>query len=129
MTRVPRSFFVPGKLPGQNELIASAKGFAGNGFGYAKLKRKWTDDIALLVKAAKLGYAKSPVHLSFTWREKDRRRDPDNVAGGGRKLVLDGLVRAGVIGGDGWGFVAGWSDTFEISARPGVLVEMRLKEQ
>ena len=40
-------------------------------------------------------------HISITYYEPDKRRDPDNV-GFARKWILDGLVQGGVIATDGW---------------------------
>ena len=119
------SFTVPGRLPGQNEMIASAKGFGGRGYGYAKLKRQWTDTVALLARAARLPRFHR-VRLTFEWSEPRpsrtcRRRDPDNVAAG-KKLVLDGLVAAGVLENDTADQIAGWTDTFATGGVAGVKV-------
>jgi hypothetical protein len=62
--------------------------------------------------------------FAFQWREKNRRRDPDNIAGGGRKLVFDGLILAKILAGDGWRVVIGWEDTFEVTDKPGVMVAL-----
>lgn len=112
-----RALWIPGPLPGLNELLSAAKGAGGTGTRYAKLKRSWTEGVWALANLARLGRFDSPVTLRFEWVERDRRRDPDNIAAGGRKLVLDGLVKAGVIAGDGWRHVAGWTDTFSIEPR------------
>ncbi len=117
------TLWVPGQLPGMNELIAAAKGQGGRGYAYAKLKRQWTQTIVLLCKAARLPHLPC-ARLQFEWREKARHRDPDNVAAGGRKLILDGLVEAGVLPGDGWDYVLGWEDTFVVDKNPGVKVEL-----
>lgn len=118
---------MPGPLPGLNDLIAAAKGAGGSGRAYAKLKRDWTQTIAWLAKAARLKSAGSPVDFEFTWHERDRRRDKDNVAAGGRKLVLDGLVTAGVLGGDGWAHVGEWTDRFVVDeGAPGVRVVLQV---
>lgn len=120
------SLWVPGPLPGMNELIAAAKGAGGRGAHYAKLKKQWTDTVwalALSTGIHKPGPFPGRVCLAFRWFERDRRRDPDNVAAGGRKLVLDGLVQAGVIAGDGWRSIQSWTDSFNVSPeRPGVAV-------
>lgn len=115
--------WIPGKLPGMNDLIGAAKGFGGRGYGYSKLKRQWTDTIILLAKAAKLQPVKR-ARLGFLWVEESRRRDPDNIAAGGRKLILDGLVKAGVLPGDGWAVVESWADTFALGAFAGVEVSI-----
>ena len=50
------------------------------------------------------------VHLSFVWFCRNRRKDPDNISSAGRKIILDGLVSAGILQNDGWKF----SDSFEV---------------
>lgn len=53
----------------------------------------------------------------------------DNVCGAGQKLVLDGLVAAGILPGDGWAHVRGLEHAFVVDAdRPGVLVEIEACE-
>jgi hypothetical protein len=125
--RLTYRLWVPGPLPGINEIVEAAKGAGGTGTRYSSLKARWTNDIALLAKVAHIPHMER-VHLTFLWWERDRRRDPDNICGGGRKLVLDGLVRAGVIAKDGWkqlaGPDAGWVDSFDVG-RPGVEVLIR----
>ena len=117
--------WVPGPLPGLNELIAAAKGSGGRGAGYARLKRAWTDTVWALAKAARLRQFTRPVSLHFLWCELHQRRDPDNVAAGGRKLALDGLVKAGVLQGDGWRWITSWSDSWTVDAtKPGVMVSI-----
>ena len=105
-----------------NEIIKAAKGAGGTGRAYSRMKAKQTDAIAWAALAAKLPRFTVPVHIAFRFVEKDRRRDPDNVAAGARKMILDGLVLAGVLKGDGWAHVAGWTDTFEVGDQPGVSV-------
>ncbi len=110
--------WVPGPLPGLNELIEAAKGAAGRGARYAKLKRQWTETVWALALSARIhrpGPFDRPVVLTFDWIEKDRRRDPDNVAAGGRKLILDGLVTAGVLKGDGWRWIRSWHDRWRVA--------------
>lgn len=120
-----QSLWVPGPLPGLNELLAAAKSGRGRGNAYSRLKSQWTETIWALAKSAKLQPMTTPVRLGFLWVERDKRRDPDNVAGGGRKLVLDGLVKAGVIADDGADEIRSWVDTFAVDKRgAGVRVEL-----
>lgn len=49
-------------------------------------------------------------------------RDPDGVAAGGRKLLLDGIVKAGVLPTDGARVVRGFVDQFQYGVPPGVRV-------
>ena len=113
--------WVPGPLPGMNELIAAAKGSRGRGVAYSRLKKQWTDVVVGLAQSQKVPAFPGRVVIEWTWHERDRRRDPDNVAAGGRKLVLDGLVKAGVLKGDGWRYIQSWTDRFHVEElRPGV---------
>ncbi len=128
------AFWVPGPLPALNEII-KAKGKPSWSDGcYTKLKKRWTDDVWKLAKAARLPAFPGRVVIEWRWLEKNKRRDPDNVAAGGRKLVLDGLVAAGVLQGDGWKFVQSWTDRFDVytsvplAREPGVAVTLHSYE-
>lgn len=117
--------WIPGPLPGLNDLIAAAKGSGGRGAAYARLKREWTEAVWAHAKSQRVPAFPRRVVLEFRWFERDRRRDPDNVAAGGRKLVLDGLVMAGVLQGDGWRWIQRWTDSFDVRPdRPGVAVQI-----
>lgn len=54
-----------------------------------------------------------PVRVEITWYEKDRRRDPDNIASA-KKYILDSLVEAGVFPDDGWKYVKGFTNVFRL---------------
>jgi hypothetical protein len=110
-------------LPGLNELLAAAKSGRGKGNGYSRLKRCWTDFVSLHAREARLPRLER-ARFAFRWVEASKRRDPDNLAAGGRKLILDGLVAAGVLPDDGWANVAGWEDVFEVGAAAGVEVTL-----
>lgn len=86
---------VPGTLPSMNEVIAKSKNF-GN---YNKIKQKYTQ---LVVEQSKGLPAIESADFLFEWYCENKRKDPDNIAGGGTKAILDGLVEAGVLPNDGW---------------------------
>ena len=109
-------------MPGLTEIIDAAKGTGGTGRNYAAMKKKWTNDIALLAKATHM----KPVERAtfrFIWTEKDRSRNPDNIAAA-HKFLLDGLVTCGVLANDGWKQIAGWTDEFVVGDKAGVMVEI-----
>lgn len=69
-----------------------------------------------------------PVHLQFDWYCKDRRIDPDNIAAG-KKMIIDGLVAAGILTGDGWAQICGLHDTFHIDHNARVTVSLVTADQ
>lgn len=128
-TRLVGSFWIPVQLPGLNEILALRGSVYGSGHrrqdGYNARKQQISRSIALEAAAQRLPRFTKPVELDFVWVEPNRRRDKDNVAAGGRKLILDALVEAGFLIGDGWAHIARFSDRFEINAAaPGVRVKV-----
>ena len=126
-----RTFFIPGPLPGLNEIIGAAKR-SGNAHGrqgkrwnaYSEMKNTWQGIIAAEIKRAKITPVKVPVFIIFGWWETNKKRDPDNIAGA-KKLILDSLVSTGILAGDGWKHINGWEDSFEVASnRSGVWVSL-----
>lgn len=113
-------FFIEGLLPGLNEITRKNRAHWSKG---AKLKKQIDWKIRLFIRHAGL----KPVEraqFEFHWMEANKRRDKDNVCGGGRKFILDALQAESILPNDGWKNVEGWSDYFQVSKRPGVLVVM-----
>jgi Holliday junction resolvase RusA-like endonuclease len=126
----PFKFFIPGPLPGMNDMLNQSRVAYGT---KARRRTKWHDTrdiwlqrIGLEIMAAVPTKRIDRAFFEFTWFEKDRRRDPDNISGAGHKLIFDAMVKCGLIENDGWKQVAGYSDTFTIEKdRPGVLVVVK----
>ena len=115
-------FDIEGRLPGLNEMIDAAKQGKGKYQPYALMKEEYTTMIAWIAK-------KMPrfekVVLIITWYEPDSRRDIDNIAGGGTKFILDGLVAAGTIPNDSQKYVRGIAHRFKVDRKnPRVEVEI-----
>ncbi len=117
------NFFIPTRLPSMNEIIDEAR---GSKFASAIQKTKYTKLVADVVRLTfrKYGTIQGKVWLSFIWVERNRRRDPGNIRCG-EKFITDGLVRAGLLQGDGWKQIAGFTDTWEVGKEAGVWVEVR----
>lgn len=112
---------IEGGFPSLNDYIrvVNANRFKGNA-----MKQECTSLAAWAAKAARMPRFSRPVTVRFTWVERNRRRDLDNVAFG-KKFVLDGLVAAGVIGNDTPQYVTGFEDKFEYDGRnPRIIVEV-----
>ncbi len=118
------SFFVSGPLPGMNEIVAAAKSGRGKGNAYSRQKALWTSLVAHAARKAKLGHYAAPVSIHCLWREGSARRDPDNIHAG-VKFVLDGLVEAGVVSGDGRRHIAAvMHDVVTVAENPGVTIQI-----
>lgn len=93
-----------------------------NKFMAAKIKREETDRVIAECMIQKLKPIDKPVTVDIEWVTKNLRKDLDNVAFA-KKFILDGLVKAGVIEGDGRKHVTGFSDTCNVSKdNPRVIV-------
>jgi Holliday junction resolvase RusA-like endonuclease len=110
-----QSFFVPGPLPGANDIIRK------HHMVYSTLKSRWGLTIARCILVAKL----KPVrhcHVSFTWNERHDRRDPDNVIFG-QKFVLDALRDTKIIPDDTREFILSLTHcVLTYASKPGVYV-------
>jgi hypothetical protein len=112
---------IHGRLDGLNDFIRESRRDprAGN-----RLKKQNEELVFLAIKQSRLGKVPTPCIMKYKWYEYDRRRDMDNVSSFGRKCIQDALVKAGKLGGDGWAYIRGFSDSFEVDrANPRIEVE------
>ena len=114
-------FTVPAKLPGLNEYTKACRGSRYEG---AEMKKQAEKLVSIYIKQQMRGVRINyPVHLTYYWKEPNRKRDKDNVAGFGMKVIQDALVHSGVIPDDGWKYIDGFSHYFTVDpSRPGVTV-------
>lgn len=107
-------FEISGTLPGLNEYINASR---KNKFEAARMKRDAENRIIREVRA-KYGRIKlqSPVWITYSWVEPNKRRDKDNIAFA-KKFLQDALVKAGVLENDGWRDIAGWGEKFRVDAK------------
>lgn len=101
---------------------------------YNELKRAHQNTVALLLRASGVREPiTTPIRPSFEYHEPDRHRDPDGVASGARKIILDALVAIAAIPKDTHQFVAGFgAESFFFPGDAGyqgagvaVLIELR----
>ena len=80
---------------------------------------------AYIAKSLRGIHIRRRVRLDYLWVERDRRRDPSNVAGFGVKVIEDALVTCGVLQDDGWDEIAGITHAYAIDRRhPRIIVTM-----
>ena len=100
---------LPFTFPGLNDYISVERSHRQKA---AKMKRDCQNAVILCARRQIRGKFTRPVVMNYLWVEKDRRRDKDNVAAFGRKVIQDALVKAGVLHNDGWANIEGFSDRF-----------------
>jgi hypothetical protein len=111
--------WIPRRAPNLNDLFR-AKG-AGP-YAYNRLKVAWAETVKVCCIGARGVPFGQRTDVHFELVEPDRRRDPDNIASAASKLILDGLVKAGVIDGDGWQHITGLSFSWRVGSPAGVRV-------
>lgn len=98
--------WIPGRLPGLNEIILASSKRSGKYSPYAKLKEQWGGTIALLAHAQNFPRLVGRHDFYYEFLEPNMRRDPSNFIAGGVKIIEDALQLAGLLDGDGWKNVA-----------------------
>lgn len=102
-----------GTLPGLNDFIDANR---RNYHAGAKLKKEAQYMVEVSArKCLKRWKASGPVFMHYVWFEPSKRRDKDNIAAGGRKIIQDALVSAGYLKNDGWANIVGFTDEFAVN--------------
>ena len=110
---------IPFQLPTLNQMVSQ------NRFVYANLKKKFSQPVVALAKKELFPIVEYPIEVHCHWFCADTRSDPDNIAAGGKKLLLDSLQKARILSGDGWKQIVKFSDNFSKDpAQPRVEVEL-----
>lgn len=116
---------IPGTLNNLNDYIAAERTNRHKG---AKMKCDNGNIVAVAIKKCLRGVRiKKPVIMEYLWVEPNKRRDKDNVSSFGRKVIQDALVQCGVLKDDGWKYVVGFSDRFEVD-KENPRIEVLIKE-
>lgn len=113
---------VPFALPGLNEYIDADRKSRYKG---ADMKKKWQKLVTVALRRQIRGKLREPVTMHYTWYEKDKRRDMDNISSFGRKVIQDAMVHMGALKNDGWNNIKRFSDDFVVDkSRPRVEIEI-----
>ena len=117
-------FIIFGRLTGLNEYVYACRSHRQKG---AKLKGESQDCCAWHIKSQLRGIKiNKPVHIKYSWHERDKRRDKDNIAFA-KKFIQDALVECEVLKNDGWKEIRGFSDAFYIDKNnPRIEVEIEV---
>ena len=114
---------IPGRLPGLNEYTSACRTHPQAG---AKMKKDGEKKVGACILQQLAGvHIDGPVKVNFLWTEKDNRRDPDNIADFGTKVILDALVEAQVIPDDSRKYIKGLYHDFGTDKNnPNIRVEI-----
>lgn len=116
---------IPGTLNNLNDYIAAERTNRHKG---AKMKADNGNIVAVAIRRCLRGVKiEKPVEMHYFWYESNKRRDKDNVSSFGRKVIQDALVQCGVLKDDGWNYVVGFSDSFEVDSK-NPRIEVLIKE-
>jgi hypothetical protein len=113
-----QSIWLPGKWPSLNSLLFTKVR------DKIRVKAAWQDSTRLLIRVSRLRPL-GRVFLHYEHHRPDWRGDPDNFAAAAAKVVTDALVEEGVLAGDTFRTVMGFSHTFMVDkAKPGIRVTL-----
>lgn len=115
---------IQGRLCSLNEYISAER---SNRYKGAKIKRDNERIITAAISQQLRGVKISnPVRMDYLWAVPDKRTDRDNIVFA-RKFIQDALVSCGVLRDDGWDYVVGFYDRFEIDKK-NPRIEVLIKE-
>ena len=107
---------IPGRLAGANEYILKCRTDRVGAARFKAKQEKYIQAAVLNCLHRKPFPFQNPVVMHYIWYEPDKRRDKDNVVFG-RTFIQDALVAQGLLKGDGWRWVAGFTDEVTVDKR------------
>ncbi len=116
---------IPSRLDCLNDYIAAERTNRHKG---AKMKADNGNIVVVAIRQCLRDVRiNKPVFMEYIWVEPNKRRDLDNISSFGRKVIQDSLVQCGVLKGDGWKYVVGFSDRFDVD-RDNPRIEILIRE-
>lgn len=116
-------FTIQGRLAGLNEYTKACR---ANRYVGARMKEDNERKVKYAIMTSNIGLIKieRKVKITYRWYEENKRRDLDNIAFA-KKFIQDALVEWGMLQGDGWRHIIGFSDEFYIDKdNPRIEVEI-----
>lgn len=114
---------VNGKFPSLNEFINACR---THKMSANNMKHKSQNEIAVyLVEQLRKVRIDKPVFIKYTYYEKNKKRDLDNISSYFHKVFQDSLVNCKIIHNDSWQYIVGFSDDFAVdNHNPRIEVEI-----
>ena len=118
---------IPIKMPTLNDYIDACKIQRGRWNKGNQIKQQYQQELYYYL--CKLPTLKPPIKIRYTWIEKNKRRDLDNVSAIGRKFILDTLQLCGKLKNDNLNYVVGSTDEPMFAEDYGVIIEIEEVER
>lgn len=115
---------LPFRLPSLNNYIDICR---RNKFEASNFKKGVEGDIIWAIRKAKTPKILTPFKITYTWIEKNKKRDIDNVSSA-KKYILDALQNAGIILNDSPKFYIAHEDKFIYDKEKGDRVIIEIEE-
>lgn len=112
---------IPVKVPTLNEFLSASHIQRGSWNAGNKIKQDCQKELYYYL--CKLPVFTKPLILHFTWIEKNKRRDLDNISAVGKKFILDTLQLCGKIKNDNLNYIVGFTDKVIFDKECGVIIE------
>lgn len=117
---IKTSFTIYGRLESLNEYIEKCR---RNKYAGGAMKRRSQDHV---LRAIDIEPVETPVYITYRFYEPNNKRDADNVASYGIKVIQDALVEAGIIPDDSRKHITGYAVEFYTDkTNPRIEVEIR----
>jgi hypothetical protein len=106
---------IPTRFPSLNEFIAANRQRRGNWSGGNAMKHR--DQKTICQYIPKGLRFKRKIFIEYNFFEPNTKRDKDNISGYFHKIFQDALVERGCIPDDGWKYIKGMADYFDVDAK------------
>ena len=113
---------IPIKMPTLNDFIDACKVQRGRWNKGNQMKQEFQQELYYYL--CKLPVFKKPIKIHFTWIEKNKRRDLDNVSAVGKKFILDTLQLCGKLKNDNLNYFVGDTDEVMYDKEYGVILSI-----
>lgn len=118
MTIIKNRYVIEMKLPSLNDYIDVCR---GNKYYANSYKARIESEIGLFLM--KMPKWDNSIKIHFTWVEKAKKRDYDNIAFA-KKFILDAMVKKGKLKDDNRKYVVGFTDSFEYGDEYKVILDI-----
>lgn len=120
---------IPGRLPSLNEYTDACRRDSNRNRYYSNaFKQNAQEQVEWAIRSQLKGVqVKPPVFLMYTFYEPNKKRDKDNIAGFAHKVIQDAMTAQGLLKNDGWAYIDGFQDSFEVS-KENPRIEVRIEE-